>query len=200
MKDILEKYSQVKDLRKGEILFFRGEEVKGLYVLLRGSVVAEMVKDNGEAQQIEEIKGEQMLATAFVFGDRPYYPVDLRAKTDCKLCYIPKEKVLEVFQRDKRVLEFFLEDISSKAQFLSNKLWDQFQHKSLGSKIKHYLLQREVDGICKFDRPLKDLADFFAVTRPSLSRILGQYVEQGNLERLGRNQYRILDREALEEE
>ena len=97
------------------------------------------------------------------------------------------------------MLEKFVNDISSKAQFLSNRLWSQFQYKSIGSKLNQYLLSQEKEGKCCFDRSLKELAELFGVTRPSLSRVLGQYVEEGILERNGRNQYKILDRESLEE-
>lgn len=195
-----EKHAKIFSFSKGEAIFFRGEEVKGLNILQEGIVVAEMLKENGEVHQIEEIQGEGFLATAFIFGEQPYYPVDLRAKTNCIVSYIPKEKVMQAFQDSPEMLELFIEDISNKAQFLSNRLWSEFQYKSIGSKLNHYLLSCEKEGLCVFDRSLKELSELFGVTRPSLSRVLGQYVDEGILKRKARNTYEILKREALEEE
>lgn len=192
-------YAKLFSFKKGEAIFFRGEEVKGLHILAEGIAVAEMLKENGDVNQIEEMQGETFLASAFVFGKNPYYPVDLRAKTDCKIYFVPKEELIFVFQKEPEILEKFVNDISSKAQFLSNRLWSQFQYKSIGSKLNQYLLSHEKEGSCCFDRSLKELAELFGVTRPSLSRVLGQYVEEGILQRNGRNQYKILDRESLEE-
>ena len=199
MKKNRENYEKLFSFQKGEAIFFRGEEVKGLHILSKGIVVAEMLKENGDVNQIEEMRGETLLASAFVFGENPYYPVDLRAKTDCDIYFIPREKLIVVFQEEPEILEKFVNDISSKAQFLSNRLWSQFQYKSIGSKLNRYLLAQEIGGICHFDRSLKELAEFFGVSRPSLSRVLGQYVEEGILERMGRNRYKILKRQSLEE-
>lgn len=193
-------YAKKLFFSKGEEIFFRGEEVKGLYILAEGLAVAEMLKENGEVNQIEEMQGESFLATAFVFGDNPYYPVDLRAKTDCIVYYIPKTKLMQAFREAPQMLEFFVNDISNKAQFLSNRLWAQFQYKSIGSKLNRYLLAHEENGICNFDCSLKELSELFGVTRPSLSRVLGQYVEQGVLKRMARNRYQIVKRENLAEE
>lgn len=199
MKKRWEKYAKLFSFEKGEAIFFRGEEVKGLHILNKGTAVAEMLKENGDVNQIEEIQENTFLASAFIFGKNPYYPVDLRAKTDCDIYFIPKEKLIFVFQEEPEILKQFVNDISSKAQFLSNRLWSQFQYKSIGSKLNQYLLVQEAGGVCYFDRSLKELAEFFGVTRPSLSRVLGQYVEEGILERTGRNQYKILKLERLKE-
>lgn len=195
-----EKYGKTLNFLKGESIFFRGEEVKGLHILRKGTAVAEMLKENGEVNQVEEIREQQFLATAFIFGEKPYYPVDLRAKTDCVISYIPKKELLEIFQTSPETLELFMNDISNKAQFLSQRLWSKFQYKSIGSKLNQYLLEHEVEGVCKFERSLKEMSEFFGVTRPSLSRVLGQYVEQGILKRLARNTYEIIQREVLEQE
>lgn len=197
MKKSWEKYAKELFFKKGEAIFFREEKVEGLYILVQGSVVAEMLKENGEVKQIEKMEGEVFLATAFIFGEHPYYPVDLSAETDTTLYFISKSKLLTVFREDPEILELFIQDISNKAQFLSSKIWSQFQYKSIGSKLNQYLLAHEKDGVCKFDRSLKELAELFDVTRPSLSRVLSQYVEEGILERKSRNCYTLLKKEQL---
>src|SRR3712207_7104288 len=78
MKKNWENYAKLFLFEKGEAIFFRGEEVKGLHILSKGIAVAEMLKENGDVNQIEEMKGETFLASAFIFGENPYYPVDLR--------------------------------------------------------------------------------------------------------------------------
>ena len=59
MKKNWENYAKLFSFEKGEAIFFRGEEVKGLHILSKGIVVAEMLKENGDVNQIEEM-GEKL--------------------------------------------------------------------------------------------------------------------------------------------
>ena len=42
------------------------------------------------------------------------------------------------------------------------------------------------------------LAEYFGVERPSLSRVLSDLVKDEKLERIGRNKYKILDKDFFE--
>ena len=49
-----------------------------------------------------------------------------------------------------------------------------------------------------FIQNLGALAEFFGVERPSLSRVLSDLVKDEKLERIGRNKYKILDKDFFE--
>lgn len=192
------KYKILK-YNKGETVAFRGDEIEGLYINLEGHLVAEMMKSSGEVKKIEDIETNQIIASAFIFGKNSKFPVDLVCKSKCSLFYIPKEELLTLISHDRRVLTNMLDEVSNKAQFLSMKLWSGFSNKSISEKLVNYILKNQKDKVIAFKPSLKEVANLFSVARPSLSRVLGEFTDEGIIEKEGRNSYKIVDIEALKE-
>ncbi|WP_426710569.1 Crp/Fnr family transcriptional regulator [Cetobacterium sp. SF1] len=186
---------KVEIFQKKETMVFRGDRVLGVYLLLEGHVEAEMLKSNGELQVIEALNPGDILASAFIFGRESIFPVDVIAKTSVKIIFISKEEIFKLFSLDSKIMENFLNDISNRAQFLSKRIWSNFNNKSIGEKLNSYILEIKKGDIIIFQESVKELAERFQVARPSLSRVLSNYVHEGILKRLGRNKFQILDME-----
>jgi len=185
---------------KDETVAFRGDEIKGLYINLGGELVAEMMKASGEVKKIEDIEGNQIIASAFIFGGKNNFPVDLVCKSSCELFFISKEELLTLISKDRRILENILDEVSNKAQFLSMKVWSSFSNKTIPEKLVNYILKNKREDKIIFKPSLKEVANLFSVARPSLSRVVSEFVDEGILEKSeGRNTYRIIDIELLKE-
>lgn len=200
-EEIEEKLKKVKykilSFTKEETVAFRGDEIKGLYINLGGELVAEMMKASGEVKKIEDIETNKIIASAFIFGKNNRFPVDLVCKSECELFYISKDELLNLVTLDKRILANILDEVSNKAQFLSMKIWSGFTTKTISEKLIKYILKNQTEGVIAFKPSLKEVANLFSVARPSLSRVLGEFVDEGILEKTGRNSYEILDIEEL---
>lgn len=200
-EEIEEKLKKVKykilKYSKEETVAFRGDEIKGLYINLGGDLVAEMMKANGEVKKIEDIEPNKIIASAFIFGKNSKFPVDLVCKSECELFYISKDELLSLVTLDKRILTNILDEVSNKAQFLSMKLWSSFSNKTISEKLVNHIIKNQKEGIIAFKPSLKEVANLFSVARPSLSRVLGEFTDEGILEKIGRNSYKILDLEEL---
>ncbi len=190
---------RIKKYKKGETVSFRGDEIDGLYINIKGELTTEMMKLSGETKKIGNLEEGEIIASAFIFGRKFEFPVDLVVTKDCEIFYISKEELMELMADDKKILKNFLDEISNKAQFLSEKLWNTFNNKSINEKLINYIVSNEKNGEFSFKPSLKDVANMFGVARPSLSRVIGEFLDEGILERLGRSRYRISDRELLEE-
>jgi CRP-like cAMP-binding protein len=203
LEDIEEKLSRrkyrIKKYKKGETVAFRGDEIDGLYINIKGELTTEMMKNSGETRKIEDLGEGIIIASAFIFGKKFEFPVDLVVKKDCSIFYISKDELMNLMADDKKILKNFLDDISNKAQFLSSKLWSAFNNNSINEKLVSYIFKNEKDEEFSLKPSLKDVANVFGVARPSLSRVIGEFVDEGILERTGRNKYKILDRDMLEE-
>ncbi|GLI58234.1 Crp/Fnr family transcriptional regulator [Propionigenium maris DSM 9537] len=201
IKDNLEEVEyRVLKYSKDETVAFRGDEIKGLYINLGGELVAEMMKASGEVKKIEDIEGNQIIASAFIFGGKNNFPVDLVCKSTCKLFFISKEELLTLISRDKRILANILDEVSNKAQFLSMKVWSSFSNKTIPEKLVNYILKNKMEERITFKPSLKEVANLFSVARPSLSRVISEFVDEGILEKIeGRNTYRIVDMDLLRE-
>ncbi|WP_321329586.1 Crp/Fnr family transcriptional regulator [uncultured Ilyobacter sp.] len=190
---------KIKKYKKGETVAFRGDEIDGLYINIKGELNPEMMKHSGETRKIGNLDEGQIIASAFIFGKKFEFPVDLLVEKDCEIFYISKEELMELMIDDKKILKNFLDEISNKAQFLSTKVWNAFNNKSINEKLINYILKNEKNGEFLFKPSLKDVANLFGVARPSLSRVIGEFVDEGILERTGRSKYRVLDIDMLEE-
>ena len=184
--------------KKGENIALRGDRIKGLYINISGTLVSEMLKENGESKKIEELKSGMILASAFIFGKFNFFPVDLIAKTDVEILYLEKKEFISLLKKDEKIMERFLDEVSEKAQFLSHNLWESISNKKIEQKLAEYILSHEKNGILEMEITIKELSEFFNVSRPSLSRVLKEFTDTGIIERMKRGSYKILDRDYLE--
>ncbi|BBA50037.1 Crp/Fnr family transcriptional regulator [uncultured Fusobacterium sp.] len=200
-KDIIKYFTEIKyEIKKysqGENIAFRGDEVKGLHINLEGKAATEMLKESGEVKRIEEINSFSLLATAFIFGNKNRFPVDLNAITSTSIFYIEKDELIQLLKKDDRLLKRFLDEISCKAQFLSNHLWNNFTNKTIGEKFSQYILENQRDGFFQMKISVKDLAEYFDVSRPSLSRVIKIFLEENILEKIEKGRYKIIDMDRL---
>jgi len=73
---------KIKSFKKGEWIAQQGDIVKALYILLKGSVKAEMISDSGTILNIKTIYAPNSSAAAFLFADNNEFPVDVVALED----------------------------------------------------------------------------------------------------------------------
>lgn len=192
---ILEKIKyRIQSYSSNESIAFRGDEVKGLYILLKGTLVTEMLTEEGNIIKIEELVQGDVIASAFIFGQKNNFPVDLSAKEEAEIFFIEKKEFLKLLFSEKQILENFLNEISNKTQLLTGKIWNSFNNKTIKRKFCDYVEKNQKNKEF-FIENLGALAEFFGVERPSLSRVLSDLVKEKRLERIGRNRYKILDKD-----
>lgn len=183
----------------GEMIALSGEPCNYLICLLEGSVKAEMVDYSGKVIKLEDIQAPDALATAFLFGKNNHFPVNIMANERVVILFIPRYDFLKLLQSNITLLQNFLGSISTRAQFLSDKI-RFLSFKTIKGKIAQYILKlagKERDSV---ELPIKQqaLAELFGVTRPAFARALGELAEDGIIE-VDRRTIRILHRKRLME-
>ena len=198
IKNILEKTKyEIKKYSPDESIAFRGDEVKGLYVILKGTLTTEMLTEEGNVIKIEELVPSDVIASAFIFGKKNSFPVDLIAKNEAEILFIERKEFLKILFSQEKILENFLNEISNKAQLLTTKIWNSFNNKTIKKKFCDYVKKNQKNSLFSIQN-LGALAEYFGVERPSLSRVLSDLVKDEKLERIGRNKYKILDKDFFE--
>ncbi len=190
---------QVKTYYKGNTIVFAGESANRLLIVLKGSVKGEMVDFSGKTIKIEDIVAPMPLAIAFLFGKENVFPVNVVANEETELLIIPKNSLLQLFQKNETVLINFLNSISNRSQFLSQKIkFLTFQ--TIKGKIANYLLQirKEESKALILDKSQSELAELFGVARPSVGRGIRELHNEKIIEAQGK-QIIILDLAALKE-
>ena len=198
IKNILEKTKyEIKKYSPNESIAFRGDEVRGLYIILKGTLTTEMLTEEGNVIKIEELVPSDVIASAFVFGKKNSFPVDLNAKDEAEILFIERKEFLKILFSKEKILENFLNEISNKTQLLTSKIWNSFNNKTIKKKFCDYVKRNQKNNLFSIQN-LGALAEFFGVERPSLSRVLSELVKDEKLERIGRNKYKILDKDFFE--
>ena len=198
IKNILEKTKyEIKKYSPNESIAFRGDEVRGLYIILKGTLTTEMLTEEGNVIKIEELVPSDVIASAFVFGKKNSFPVDLNAKDEAEILFIERKEFLKILFSKEKILENFLNEVSNKTQLLTSKIWNSFNNKTIKKKFCDYVKKNQKNSLFSIQN-LGALAEYFGVERPSLSRVLSDLVKDEKLERIGRNKYKILDKEFFE--
>ncbi|MEZ5105548.1 MAG: Crp/Fnr family transcriptional regulator [Draconibacterium sp.] len=171
---------QIKSFSKNEVIITAGEQATHLYIIVSGSVKGEMIDYSGKTIKIEDIEAPKPLATAFLFGKENKFPVTVTANNKGKILAIPVPEFLKLLQLNTQILRNYLNIISTRAQFLSQKL-HFLSFKTIKEKIAHFLLQQAGEKFHSIElkSTQQQLADLFGVTRPSLARVLGEMQKDG---------------------
>lgn len=190
---------QIKSYLKNEVVVIAGEPVLNLLIIVDGSVRGEMIDFSGRTIKIEDIEAPKPLATAFLFGKENKYPVTVTVNIDAKILTIPVSEFLKLLQLNTQILKNYLNSISSRAQFLSQKL-HFLSFKTIKGKVAHFFLKQAGEKFhsVELKNTQQQLADLFGVTRPSLARVFGEMQKEG-LIKISNKTVTLLDKKALNE-
>jgi len=187
----------IKFFGKEEWIAQHGELVDALYILLKGSVKTEMISNSGTILTIETIEAPNLLAPAFLFAVNNRFPVDVVAIEDCEIILISKDSIMKQLTCNEAFLQGFMTFNSNRVNLLSERS-KLLSTRTIKGKIAHYLLARTDDMHFTLDKTQTELAEYFGVTRPSLSRSLSEMIEEGIIS-LKRKTGTIMNPEKLKE-
>ena len=188
---------KTKFLKEGELIAQQGDIVNALYILLKGSAQAEIISDSRTVLNMEIVKAPNLLAPALLFAANNQFPVDVVALEDCEIILISKDSIVKQLSSNQAFLQGFMKFNSNRVNFLSERL-KLLSTKTIKGKLAQYILARTKDMDFTLDRKQTDLAEYFGVTRPSLSRSLSEMIEEGIIS-LKRKTGTILNPEKLKD-
>lgn len=184
-------------IEKGQTVARQGDEIKHLYLLVKGIVRTEMITQEGNSLEIEFIDAVRPLAPAFVFAQNNRFPVDVITIEDCHFLLIPKEVWLSEMMSNETLLTNFLKLNSNMTVFLSQKL-QMISIKSIKGKLSLFILENTTDKKTSFTlkRNRTQLAEYFGVQRPSLARTMSELVDKGIIS-IDKREVTVLKRDEL---
>lgn len=188
---------RIKKYQSGSMISQNGEQVSSLIIVLNGIVKGEMVDYSGRVIKIEDIPAPGAIASAFMFGNRNRFPVNVVAVSDVELLFIGKKDFLGLLMSNDLILVNFLDMISNRSQFLSEKI-KFLNFKTIRGKLAHFILQKsgKQSNSVSLGMTQNELSDFFGVARPSLARTIGDLEKEGYIEAKGKN-IKLIDKEGL---
>lgn len=186
-----------KKFNKSKTIIFRGDNYDSLFILKKGRIKGEMINENGKNIIVEDLKAPNILAPAFVFGTNNFFPVNMIACEEIEIMEITKLELLKLCKINEKFLINYLDLISNKAFFLTQRIWFDFSNETIRAKLANYLLDRADGNKVILKNSIKDIATFFGIERPSLSRVLKEFVDKGIIKKISKNEIKILNLEEL---
>ncbi len=192
-----DKLYRIRQYEKGGYIAHSHDECDRLMIVMKGSVRGEMTDFSGKTIIIEEIRAPRPLASAFLFGNNNRFPVDIIANEASTIMVLPKETLIAMMQQNSLVLRNYLDAISSRTQFLSNRI-RFLSFRTIREKIAQYILTMggNEKNTIMMTQSQTNLADFFGVARPSLARAFHE-LEQDGIIRIERREITLLNKEKL---
>jgi len=190
---------QLRKYKPGTIVAQSGDPVNSFMMVTSGMVKGEMIDYSGRVIKIEDVPAPGAIAAAFIFGTMNRFPVNVVTVTETEILFIDRSLFIKFLKYSDNILANFLDMISNRSQFLSEKI-KFLNFKTIRGKLAQYILQSA--GEDKTEITLRmtqnDIAEYFGVARPSIGRVLSEMENEGII--ITRGKYlTILDKKRLTE-
>jgi CRP/FNR family transcriptional regulator, dissimilatory nitrate respiration regulator len=192
---------QVRELNvgRGEILFQKGDQPHGFYVLLEGRITLAFPSEQGAERILEVIKPGETFGEALMFLGRPY-PIFSHAGADSRVLDIPEQAINGLLDKDSQLARRMLAGISIRLHELISNL-EACSMRSSAQRVACMLQHAApASGMQEYEVRLQAakhvVASQLNLTPETFSRVLHGLSESGLIEVSGRI-IRVLDAEGL---
>ncbi len=190
----------VREFPRDSTVINRGKNFHWLLILTRGEAVSEISSYSGKLIKIDYLKPPEIVAPACLFVEKYEIPVTIRTITNCRFIYIPKSEIQNWLSQNSpfggEFSKNMLRIISKKAINLSKRISFLTLH-TIEEKFISYLLSLSPENIAEdtgmrikdkqitvtLSISIEELAAYFGVERPSLSRAIGRLEKRGVITR-----------------
>lgn len=185
-------------LKRGQEIFAEGDNAESCYRLLDGSVRLVKLMVDGRRQVCEFLKAGDLLG--FETDDEHYFSAE--AVSDCVLVRYSRRAVETLLAEDK----LFARHVR---KVTARGLQDAYQrmvllcHKSAQERIAWFLLTMAdragiENGYIHLPMTRTDIANYLGMAIETVSRVLGQFKQNGAIIQKSLNRIQVVDRDALE--
>lgn len=184
--------SKVQNFKKNEMLFSEGDDYKGFFILLKGSVKVYKISSEGKESILHLIKPLD------AFGDVPLfeggnYPVFAQAISDSILIFYPKNEFKQLLMFNSTICFNMLTGFAKRMRRLTQKVED-LTTKEVSSRFSRYLLEEITKaGTDKLPEPFvklniskKNIASYIGTITETLSRLLKKLQDDGIIRIVGK--------------
>jgi CRP/FNR family transcriptional regulator len=187
----------------GQILFRKGEQARGVYLLTEGRVEIYRSTSDGREQVIHSELPVQSVAELPVF-DGGEYPASGRAAEPCELYFLSMDDFQRLYREHPEIADAVIRNLGKRLRVLV-KLVERVSLKNVPDRVASALLDyAEKAGALqsgeafRLPRTQEELAHELATSRESVARALADLRKKGIISQEGRR-IRILSVQGLEQ-
>lgn len=194
--------SQVKSFRGDDYIFFAGDEINMIGIVLSG--IVEIMKENlaGNKHIVAFLGPADMFAEGIVCTVKRISPVTVRVKEDAKILFIPYERIIKSCGNTCNfhisLIQNMMVVLGEKNVNLNRKL-ELLTLKGMREKLASYLINESNERSSNMFQIIlnrTELADYLNVSRTSMCRELARMKDEGFIDFYG-NSFKLINKEAL---
>jgi CRP/FNR family transcriptional regulator len=192
-----------KEYKKGEILFFEGDQIESLFIINQGKVKVFKYTKEGKEQIL------YILSEGDIFGELSLFrseklTFNVEALEDLNTCVLTKASFERILSKRPEISMKVLQVMGDRLIKMET-LIQSLGTKDIEARIATFLLElipeytKSRGSIKEIELPLsrEEIANYIGVTRETISRKLGKMQDEGILKIKGIKKIIILDEEAL---
>lgn len=198
-EDVLKRLDyRIDEYPKGEVIIRQGTVCKYLHLLLKGKMYVDVIDVSGNEVRVETIRAPRSFATPHIFAEKNLFPATFTVVEDITLLRATKESVFALMNSIPLFLQNFL-CVSTSCNKCTLTRLRVLTFRSIRTRFIYYLFDHMKDGsdtVELDEHNLVQLAEYFGVTRPALSKEIKKLVEEGHIAFTHRK-VKIINRQAL---
>lgn len=180
---------------RGEVIYDALRFQKSLGFLVKGR--AQVFEQGAQgAVLLNELAPPGVFGAAAVFSSGSTYVTEIRAKTDCQVCFLPEGELEAILAENFQAAKNYIVFLTGRVNFLNRKI-DCFTRGTAEERLGLYLSENRTAGEVVETPGFTKLAQVLGVSRASLYRALDALCERGVVDREGKR-IRVLRPEGLE--
>ena len=182
------------------IVALEGDTCDTLGIIIEGELEVQKHYASGKVVTLAKLSKGNTFGEAIAFSETNLYPATIVSSKGSIILYISKRDIIAMCSAYPKVLNNFMQLLSSKILLLNRKI-KELSFETLREKISSYLLsQYETQKTLSLTLPMsrKDLAQHLGVQRPSLSREFVNMKDDGLID-FNKNLVQIKDLESIED-
>jgi CRP/FNR family transcriptional regulator len=175
----------------GTILFRKGEQARGVYLLLEGQVEIFRSTADGREQVLHVESPVQSVAELPVFDGGPY-PASGRTVEDSEVCFLSIDDFQRLYREHPEISDAVIRSLGQRLRALVGVV-ERISLRSVPGRVAKILLERaegeeaaKDGGTFTLPGTQSDLAHLLATSRESVARALGDLRRKGIIATEGR--------------
>jgi CRP-like cAMP-binding protein len=189
---------RIDEYPKGEVIIRQGTVCKYLHLLLKGKMYVDVIDVSGNEVRVETIRAPRSFATPHIFAEKNLFPATFTVVEDITLLRATKESVFALMNSIPLFLQNFL-CVSTSCNKCTLTRLRVLTFRSIRTRFIYYLFDHLKDGsdtVELDEHNLVQLAEYFGVTRPALSKEIKKLVEEGHIT-FAHRKVKIIHKQAL---
>ncbi|WP_316752269.1 response regulator [Pedobacter gandavensis] len=191
---------KVRAVKKKQIIYYEGDSVSGVYLVMNGKVKTFKLSEDGRELLTGMYGAEDYFGITSLLLNAPYKE-SAEALEDSTVCMLPKDLMDDLLSRYPDVARQFIHLISNNLQDKEEQLLQLAYHsvrKRMAEVLSRLCKQedQDVEMILRVSRD--NLAAMAGMATETVSRILSDFKDEGIIERKG-SQIIVLDQLKLQQ-